>query len=252
MSSINGDDDPSGGSMGVSGSSALGIGGGGGGGGGLGVSRQRVAGLASTRNLLSLFTMVYVAFLALALVMLLCLNVPSTDFWNQWYFWRYFFSVLGMLTVIFAIDIISRSCLTCGSSQPHIGGIVFTSIHIVWCLVITGFMIDDFVNCATRPWCAAPSGGTSTYFLLHAIGFWGALLFEVLIVFGSWRLYSAFLSACPRACGMPTPLGLEFMGMHMSGARAPVTVQRHDVEHKGLLLSDHDVEALNDIALKTQ
>lgn len=188
-------------------------------------ARERNAALASVRNMLSLCTIAFLALLGLALVMLLCINISTPSFWNTWEFWRYFSTVIGLVVAMFSIDLISRSCMACGPSQPHIMGIVFTSIHLIWCLVITGFMISDLANCATRPWCVAPSGSTSVYFLLHAIGFWGSMFFEILIVFTSWRLYNHVSRGCVRSCKrVQARFGAEYMAMHVKGEPRPLNV----------------------------
>jgi hypothetical protein len=214
------------------------------------VSRERRRAIASTRSALVVLSVFQLVALGLALGMLLCLGATIGPLWTTWEFWRHFLTIVGLVVPMFMLDLVSRTCEPCGTGRPNIVGIIFLIVHIVWCIVITGFVINDMLYCSTKPWCISSSGSMSIFFMLWAIGFWAALVIEIIMVFVAMRLHGLANAGCGSRCEarlvargytVNAPINNEFM--HMAGARAPVSISPAFAE-RSLIMSEADLEDL--------
>lgn len=213
------------------------------------VSRERRRALASARSGLVMITIAYILCLGLSLSMLLCIDITLPMFWGTWQFWRYFSTVVGLFVPIIIMMFVNSTCEPCGTARPSSIGIFVMLGHIVWCLVITGFVANDIINCSTTSWCVGPSGGIGTYFLIWAIGYWVALFLEIVIVFSAWRVLTLATAGCQTRCetrlaarGWTAPVQSEFM--LVKGLNTPVSTSASRSE-RGLLFSEHDVAELH-------
>lgn len=216
----------------------------------------------SKRFALTFITSLYTIMSALALSMLLFVNLDRTAFFTTWISWRFFLTVANALAAVF-FYYFAVSANANATAKPSLFAVIFGLVHFIWCFVVVVFTIMDYVNCPTTPWCAVPPGlSADLYFVLWTVGYIGAAVFEFIACILAAQLYALIRQehivlkgtrcGAGRAGGADSAgllvdsgddtglMQAEFVGLEAgggSGATAPPALLLHPVAHAQLAYS---------------